>query len=119
MARYEQNNGGSRGPPSKRGRLDGREGSGGGSRSHARTGTWLPMEVEEELARCDPDQRPNHILLFTILNAQYTIDVSIIYKARVYILHTPHPPTIQARLGWRGGGWRYVPGEEQKYLKRK
>jgi hypothetical protein len=37
--------------------------------------------VEEELARCDPDQRPNHILLFTILNAQYTIDVSILYKA--------------------------------------
>lgn len=82
MARYEQNNGSS-GPPSKRGRLEGRDGSsggGGGIRSHARTGTWLPMEVEEELARCDPDNRPNHVLLFTILNAQYTIDVSIMYK---------------------------------------
>jgi hypothetical protein len=43
--------------------------------------------VEEELARCDPDQRPNHILLFTILNAQYTIDVSILYKA---VLRIPY-----------------------------
>jgi hypothetical protein len=77
MARYEHTSNGSRGPPSKRGRLEGLE---SGSRSHARTGTWLPTEVEEELPRCDPDQRPNHILLFTILNAQYTIDVSIMYK---------------------------------------
>jgi hypothetical protein len=45
MARYEHNNSNNRGPPSKRGRLEGSGGREGGTRSHARTGTWSPMEV--------------------------------------------------------------------------
>jgi hypothetical protein len=44
MARYEHNSN-NRGPPSKRGRLEGGGREGGGTRSHARTGTWSPMEV--------------------------------------------------------------------------
>ena len=34
----------------------------------------------EELAKFDPNVRPNNVLLFTVLNADYPIDVSIIYK---------------------------------------
>ena len=68
MSRYE-----SRGPPSKRGRMDGapRERRGPNLREH---------EIEEELNKFDPNARPNKVLLLTVLNADYPIDVSIVYK---------------------------------------
>merc|ERR1719283_316006 len=39
-----------------------------------------PQQVESELMRVDHNIRPNHIVLLTVLNAQYPIDVQIIYK---------------------------------------
>jgi len=67
MSRYEN-----RGPPSKRGRMDR-----GGAAGRA---NLSEHEIEEELAKFDPNVRPNNVLLFTVLNADYPIDVSIIYK---------------------------------------
>jgi len=37
-------------------------------------------EIEEELNKFDPNARPNNVLLFTVLNADYPIDVSIVHK---------------------------------------
>ena len=68
MSRYE-----SRGPPSKRGRMD-------GAPRDRRGPTLREHEIEEELNKFDPNARPNKVLLFTVLNADYPIDVSIIYK---------------------------------------
>merc|ERR1719471_1489793 len=39
-----------------------------------------PQQVEQELMRVDPNIRPNHIILLTVLNAHYPIDVNIINK---------------------------------------
>jgi len=68
MSRHE-----ARGPPSKRGRMEGapRGSRGANLREH---------EIEEELSKYDPNARPNNVLLFTVLNADYPIDVSIISK---------------------------------------
>ena len=38
------------------------------------------QQVEQELIRCDQNIRPNHIVLLTVLNALYPIDVQIIAK---------------------------------------
>ena len=65
MSRHEN-----RGPPPKRGRMD-RGRSGGNLGEH---------EIEEELNKFDPNARPNNVLLFTVLNADYPIDVSIMNK---------------------------------------
>ena len=67
MSRYEN-----RGPPSKRGRMDAGRGNRGVNLSE--------HEIEDELNKLDPNARPNNVLLFTVLNADYPIDVSIIYK---------------------------------------
>ena len=56
-----------RGPPSKRGRMDYRS-------------PLTPQMVEEELAKADNSIRPNHIILLTILNANYPVNVEIIHK---------------------------------------
>ena len=39
-----------------------------------------PQQVEQELMRVDQNIRPNHIILLTVLNAHYPIDVNIINK---------------------------------------
>merc|ERR1719450_162830 len=39
-----------------------------------------PAQVEQELMRVDQNIRPNHIILLTVLNAHYPIDVNIINK---------------------------------------
>ena len=39
-----------------------------------------PHMVEEELGRVDNSIRQNHILLLTVLNANYPINVEVLYK---------------------------------------
>jgi len=94
-ARFDNN----RGPPSKRGRMDGGRnfggnnfgggggGYGGGNYGGGQGGPHMgpsanmsPQQVEQELMRVDPNIRPNHIILLTVLNAHYPIDVNIINK---------------------------------------
>ena len=43
-------------------------------------GPMSQQQVEQELMRVDQNLRPNHIVLLTVLNAQYPIDVQIISK---------------------------------------
>ena len=81
----------SRGPPSKRGRMDGGFGGGGGGGfgggyggPHGGGGghgqaSLNPQQVEQELMRVDNSIRPNHIILMTVLNAMYPINVNIIH----------------------------------------
>ena len=96
-ARFDNN----RGPPSKRGRMDGGGrnfggnnfggggggGFGGGNYGGGQGGPHMgpsanmsPQQVEQELMRVDQNIRPNHIILLTVLNAHYPIDVNIINK---------------------------------------
>merc|ERR1719318_689172 len=42
--------------------------------------SMTPEQVEMELMRMNEDIKPNHIILLTVLNAQYPINVSIINK---------------------------------------
>ena len=44
------------------------------------TANMSPAQVEQELMRVDQNIRPNHIILLTVLNAHYPIDVNIINK---------------------------------------
>ena len=96
-----------RGPPSKRGRMDGGHGGGnfggnfggggggygGGGYGHGGGGGGGPsgnymgpsgnmstQQVEQELMRVDNNIRPNNIILMTVLNAMYPINVQIINK---------------------------------------
>jgi hypothetical protein len=53
---------------------------GGGGRASA-GGAARGLDVEEELnRRGDPNERPNKILLFTVLNATYPVDVATMYR---------------------------------------
>ena len=82
----------SRGPPSKRGRMDGAGpgyggpgGYGGGSGPYQQQqagppANLTPQQVEQELMRVDNNIRPNHIILLTVLNAHYPVNVSIVSK---------------------------------------
>ena len=74
MSGYE--NRGNRGPPSKRGRMD----EGGFFRGYSMDQPMDPHMVEEELGRVDNSIRQNHILLLTVLNANYPINVEVLYK---------------------------------------
>ena len=44
------------------------------------TANMTPQQVEQELMRVDNNIRPNHIILMTVLNALYPINVQIIQK---------------------------------------
>ena len=44
------------------------------------TANMTPQQVEQELMRVDNNIRPNHIILMTVLNALYPINVQIINK---------------------------------------
>ena len=64
---------------------DGRAGYGG--RDWGIMGAAMsPQEVEQELIRVAQNIHPNHILLVTVLNAQYPIDVHIMAKVGQSIL---------------------------------
>ena len=100
MNRFNRNssNGGSN--PPKRGRQDdtggraktggggGGKSSGGGSSSAA--APMRRVDIEEELNRQDPNQRPNNILMFTVLNATYPIDVATMHR-----VCSPHGQVIR------------------------
>jgi len=81
--------GGNQGPPSKRGRMD--ENNAGGQRGGEnyydtrkpdKRGEFMsPEQVDYELNhRVDDRTGPKKVLLFTVLNANYPINVEIIYK---------------------------------------
>lgn len=67
------------GPPSKRGRMDGETGFGGGYGTGF-GGEMSQQQVEQELLKVNNDIKPNNIVLLTILNAKYTINVQVIHK---------------------------------------
>ena len=98
MSRYDRNGGGGS-LPSQRGRPEdgggggysnfggGNFGGGGniggaGGRGYLeeKVGTLKRHDVEEELQRVDPNQRPNNILLITILNDTYPINVATLHR---------------------------------------
>ena len=59
----------------------GNGGGGGGGMGGGGVGAAMShQQVDDELNRIDQNIRPNHILLCTVLNAQYPIDVQIIAK---------------------------------------
>lgn len=65
-----------RGPPSKRGRMDGYKGppNAGGVRMLSE------QEIDNELSKVNPEIRPNKVILLTVLNAEYPIDVPVVSK---------------------------------------
>lgn len=67
------------GPPSKRGRMDEQAGFGGGYGTGF-GGEMSQHQVEQELLKVNDNIQPNNIVLLTVLNAKYPINVQVIHK---------------------------------------